>query len=286
MKNNTNLKVGNLKIYGVIYKITNKKSKANKGKGKVYIGQTINGFNNRYKAKGKNIERVYNYHKNKKENFESYNKRLLEDIEKYGFNNFEVCEVFDIAFSKEELDIKEKVWIRYYNSISKGYNILEGGTVRKRSKVLERFKTYVKKSDMYLRLSNYYSLLYELLECDNIDDYTKIINEVKKEYDWIKGNRVFSKILNKENKSIKNEIIKDFYLRYGTKPKEEELINYINENSTLDSRSILCDNFTNCIFNYEIFLRFKEENMISLISLKEYLIEKERHYFENYEMEL
>ena len=100
------MKVGNLEVYGVIYKITNKVN------GKVYIGQTILGFDNRYH---------YNLYKN------TSNIHLKYSIEKYGFENFYVNKVFDIAFSKEELDIKEKLWIKYFDCINNGYNIQTGG---------------------------------------------------------------------------------------------------------------------------------------------------------------
>ena len=122
------MKIGNLEVYGVIYKVTNKINS------KVYIGQTTNkrGFNGRYAAKGKGIERMYNYYLNskKQKGKSSCNEHLFKSIKKYGFDNFEVNKEFDIAFSFDELNIKEKLWIKYYNSIDEkyGYNILEGGS--------------------------------------------------------------------------------------------------------------------------------------------------------------
>ena len=114
------MKIGNLEVYGIIYKITNLIN------GKVYIGQTIkrNGFKDRYPYNGNGIERVYKTHYYRRENNDSYNKHLLESIEKYGFKSFEVIEIFDYAFSKKELDIKEKLYISLYNSNndSYGYN--------------------------------------------------------------------------------------------------------------------------------------------------------------------
>lgn len=90
-------KIGNIETYGIIYKITNKINS------KVYIGQTIQdgGFKQRYHS---NLELNTN------------NEYLKKSIKKYGFENFEVDNVFDIAFSQEELNIKEELWIRYYNS--------------------------------------------------------------------------------------------------------------------------------------------------------------------------
>ena len=101
------MKIGNIKIYGVIYKITNKIN------GKVYIGQTIEGFDRRYR---KNFSKLHDGY-------------LKNAINKYGIENFEISKILDVAFSKEELDIKEKSWIKIFNSSNKkyGYNLTEGG---------------------------------------------------------------------------------------------------------------------------------------------------------------
>lgn len=118
------MKIGNLEVYGIIYLIRNKINN------KMYIGQTIKekGFNGRYCCKGIGMERVYKYHlKCKETNNNSFNKYLFNSIEKYGFDAFEVNEVFDIAFSQEELNIKEECWILYYDSFNNGYNFTVGG---------------------------------------------------------------------------------------------------------------------------------------------------------------
>lgn len=115
------MKVGNIDVYGFIYKITNKVN------GKVYIGQTINGFDKRYIRKGIDIEKVYKTHKYNKENNRSYNEHLYNSIEKYGFDNFDVVKVLDVAFSKSELNIKEKCWVSIYDSFKNGYNQDLGG---------------------------------------------------------------------------------------------------------------------------------------------------------------
>ena len=119
------MKIGNLEVYGIIYKITNLVN------GKVYIGQTIkkNGFKDRYPYSGEGVERVYKLHKYRKENGDDYNNHLLKSIEKYGFDKFKVIETFDYAFSKKELDIKEQLYISLYNSNNDlyGYNRTIGG---------------------------------------------------------------------------------------------------------------------------------------------------------------
>lgn len=117
------MEIGNLEVYGIIYKITNKLNN------RIYIGQTARDFNKRYFYTGETkLERVYNLHKNIKEkNNGYYNRHLLESMEKYSLNNFELVEVFDIAFSKEELNIKEQCWISIYDSYHNGYNQNLGG---------------------------------------------------------------------------------------------------------------------------------------------------------------
>lgn len=110
-------------ICGYIYKITNIKN------GKVYIGLTTNSFNERYNVKGEGIERVYGFHARLRKNGKPYNIHLLNSIEKYGFETFEVIKEFDIAYSIEELKEKEKYWISFYkcNDANYGYNRTEGG---------------------------------------------------------------------------------------------------------------------------------------------------------------
>ena len=113
-----------MEVYGIIYLIKNKVN------GKCYIGQTNNkkGFEGRYKASGKGVERVYNYYKRAKEHNRWKNNYLFNSIKKYGFEAFEVIEEFDVAYSLEELNRLEKQYIKEYNCmIPYGYNNKEGG---------------------------------------------------------------------------------------------------------------------------------------------------------------
>lgn len=101
------MKIGNIEVYGVIYKITNMIN------GKCYIGQTVVGFDRRYSG---GLENTHNEH-------------LKKSIQKYGIENFEIIKMFDVAFSKVELDIKETMYIDFFDSINpnKGYNKSTGG---------------------------------------------------------------------------------------------------------------------------------------------------------------
>ena len=95
----------------IIYKATNLIN------GKVYIGQTINTLEYRKnqhfrEAKSKRRNTVY-FH---------------NALNKYGYENFKFEEI-DSANTQQELDEKERYWIKYYDSINKnkGYNLDSGG---------------------------------------------------------------------------------------------------------------------------------------------------------------
>ena len=93
-----------------IYKITNKINN------KIYIGQVYN----------KTIQDRFNRHVcGAKPDSPSY---LCRAIYKYGKENF-ICELIDTASSLDELNQKEKYWIKYYNSTDRniGYNLTPGG---------------------------------------------------------------------------------------------------------------------------------------------------------------
>lgn len=115
------IKIGNLEVFGVIYKITNIKTNES------YIGQTTKGFRSRYKCSHvvSDIESVYRMHKRKGKRG---NKHLLRSIEIYGFENFNITYILDVAFSQAELDIKEEVFIKKYNSYKNGFNQTLGGS--------------------------------------------------------------------------------------------------------------------------------------------------------------
>ena len=123
-----------MKIYGIIYKVENLID------GKIYIGLTTSkyGFKGRYHGEG--IQGMYKYYKSRKDRGFNYNRHLYYAIEKYGFDNFKITERFDIAFSKEELDIKEKTYIALYKSTQEeyGYNLDLGGSCGKHSEITKK----------------------------------------------------------------------------------------------------------------------------------------------------
>lgn len=111
------------KYFGIIYKIENKITH------EVYIGQTTHkrGFNGRYDFKGNGIERVYKKLLGNEKRGESHNQHLRRSIKKFGFDAFEVVEVFDTAETLEELNEKESYYICFFDSYKNGYNQSFGG---------------------------------------------------------------------------------------------------------------------------------------------------------------
>lgn len=109
--------------YGIIYKIENTITH------EIYIGQTTHprGFNGRYDFKGSGIERVYKKLLGNETRGERHNQHLRRSIKKFGFDAFEVVEVFDVAKTFEELNEKESYYINLFDSYKNGYNQSFGG---------------------------------------------------------------------------------------------------------------------------------------------------------------
>ena len=140
---------GLLDVYGIIYLVKNKVN------GKCYIGQTVkkNGFRDRYGV-GNGRTMIESFYKAHKKN-NSSSDIILEDMEKYGLNAFEVDECIDYAFSKTELDIKERTYISVYKSMISnsydnyyvgGYNKTSGGSGAKDYKWSEESKQKLKET--------------------------------------------------------------------------------------------------------------------------------------------
>lgn len=92
---------------GTIYKITNIIN------GKVYIGQTKQGYLDRWCQHKSHARTGRSKHK------------LANAIRKYGEENFKVEAIEECPY--EQLNEREVYWIKYYNSIKEGYNIKTGG---------------------------------------------------------------------------------------------------------------------------------------------------------------
>lgn len=55
------------------------------------------------------------------------NIKFYRAINKYGEENFEIEVIEDLIETREELNQKEKYWIKYFDSMKSGYNSTEGG---------------------------------------------------------------------------------------------------------------------------------------------------------------
>lgn len=117
------INIDDKEYFGVIYKIENIITH------EVYIGQTTHprGFNGRYDFKGVGIERVYKKLLGNETRGESHNQHLRRSIKKFGFDAFNVIEVFDVANTLEELNEKETYYIKLFDSYKNGYNQTFGG---------------------------------------------------------------------------------------------------------------------------------------------------------------
>ena len=96
-------------VYGYVYMVKNLVN------GKLYFGITVNDFQRRYDG---------NIAKN------THNEHLKHSIEKYGIENFEIDEEFDIAYTEDDLWNLEDMYICLYNTLDEhyGYNKRRSGS--------------------------------------------------------------------------------------------------------------------------------------------------------------
>lgn len=96
-------------IYGYIYMVKNLVNK------KLYFGITVNDFNARYSG---NIGK------------HTHNDHLKRSIEKYGIENFEINEQFDVAYTEDDLYELEDMYMCIYNTLDPkyGYNKRRSGS--------------------------------------------------------------------------------------------------------------------------------------------------------------
>ena len=194
-------------IYGYIYKVTNSIN------GKVYIGQTTVGFDERYHG---GIKATHNSH-------------LKRAIEKYGVDSFNIEKEYDVAYSKEELDNLERYYIEKFKSNTGefGYNKTSGG------------ESYVMSQDVKDRISK-------------AKRGQKLSMETRAKLSEIRsgeGNPMYGKQWSDEDKqriskSVSKAITGEGNPMYG-KQHTEETKNKISEKH---SKKVLCKN-TGEVFN-------------------------------------
>lgn len=114
---------------------------------KVYIGQTIHNYKDRYR------DHIYDAFDPKKDHC----KKLNRALRKYGKNSFFV-ELIKKCDTLEELNFYEDFYIKVFDSIKNGYNIKEGGkngphSEKTKLKISQKLKGRSKPQSMRLNLS-------------------------------------------------------------------------------------------------------------------------------------
>ena len=212
------MKTGNLEVYGVIYKIKNKINN------KVYIGQTINGFDVRYKG---NLEKY------------THNEHLKKSLHKYGIENFDISKIFDVAFNKNELDIKEKSWIKIYKSTDEkyGYNLDDGGANGKPNEHTRKLLSISHSKENHPMWGKKVSL----------ETIAKIKNTCSKK---LKGNNhpMFGKHLSNNQKKNISVSLKEYYDNHVSPNKGKHYDSYSGKRHP-NATSVICLN-TGEIFDY------------------------------------
>lgn len=196
----------------IIYKVTNLNS------GNSYIGQTI-----------KSLEERKEQHIIKSKKGKS---KFHKALNSYGVNSF-IWEVIDIAETKDELNEKEINYIKQYNTISNGYNMVEGGTggynefaveANKKRKGL-KYEDYMnpihidKFKSIHSKTIKEHNKLYgfDVIDSDIQKEWAKLGNKVRTENGYTHsdetkekiGNSNKGKVLSEENKQLISERTKE-----------------------------------------------------------------------------
>ncbi len=106
-----------------------------------YIYLTTNNINNK-KYIGQHSKPFFD------KNYYGSGKLLKKDLKEYGYNNFS-CEIIEWCYSYEEINEREKYWIKYYNADldDNFYNKAMGGSNTKYSLRKENHPFYNKNID-------------------------------------------------------------------------------------------------------------------------------------------
>lgn len=159
---------------GYIYKIYNDIND------KIYVGKTCSTIAERWS------KHLYAYTR--------YDWHLYRAMRKYGVENFHIEAIEECT--NENLDEKEKYWIKYYNSFEKGYNMTIGGDGRKQ---LDR--------EVIVALWNKGKSVRDIAE--SLDCwYSSVVSVLKESELYDKEEVARRKMFNMAAKQSKNRIIK------------------------------------------------------------------------------
>ena len=189
--------------------------------GKIYIGQSVNIKRRMYEHN--NPRRLQNH---------KWNPPCDLAILKYG--KFEEIEILDLCRTKEELDQKEKYWIKYFKSNNKnfGYNLTEGGNNKTLSGEKSNSSVFSNKEVLNIRKRRYYGErkidVYQNYKDRNFSTFEKIwlgrgYPEVGKEFlipVGAKTRKEYSSIANSGEKNgrakLNEEAVKEIRRRYDS----------------------------------------------------------------------
>lgn len=161
----------------------------NKCNDKVYIGQTMQSVENRFKqhSKPSTIKKRGTY-------------KLYNAFKKYGINNF-YFEILEEEISKNELNSKEIYYIEKYNSYKLGYNSTNGGESKAICKItdIELLKEMFFSGKKYEEIANFFKVSKVTVQ--------RTLHSLK-----IKRNLILTKEYLLKNKDIKTnkQIAKEF----------------------------------------------------------------------------
>lgn len=185
-------------IYGYIYMIRNKINN------KIYFGATSQdgGFDRRY------TNNVQKY---------THNKHLKRSIKKYGIESFKIVKEFDIAYSKEELDKLEDIYIKIYKTTDKryGYNSKYGGSHGK----------HTNETKLKIKIANTGEGNYAYGKHQTIEHKEKIRKSNIGKHEWtdekrkIQSEKHKGKIISEKQRKIMSKKLKGRKLSLGTKHK-------------------------------------------------------------------
>lgn len=246
--------------YGYIYKITNLINN------KLYIGQVYN----------KSIEDRFNRHcEGACADSKSY---LGRAINKYGKDNFKV-ELIEECYSVQELNEREKYWIKYYNSTNGyiGYNLTPGGEggntyLCKSKKEMDIIRNKISKSNtgknngMSKQLKVKSIITNKEYHFDTLGQLLNFFN--------LKGKGVMAKANKKDNTLFR----KEWLVAYEN--EEYQNYNMPNEHSRGTKVKVIDLNT-----NEEIILGSKNE-LFRFLKFKHKIYIPDIYYYNNYKIEL
>lgn len=212
-----------------IYKITNLVN------GKVYVGQSI-----------RDIKQRFTRHINDSLNCK-LDTHFARAIRKYGKENF-IIELIDTAETQDELNQKERYWIRFYDSVHHGYNETDaiykcGGNTYLSKTELELFSIGDRIRESKLGSKNPHS---RKIKCRNEGTGEELFFDTVNECRDYFGEKTHRFITTRTNHQTRSLYLTEWNFAYQDEPYME-LEEHVNKRGT---EVIVTDLNTNELFRY------------------------------------